>query len=66
MDTGDHWRSLGMQGGHVEIADYSPGWCRAFEAEAAAILEACRPRVVEVHHVGSTAVPDWRRSPSWT
>ena len=63
MATGDHWRSLGTPGGHIEIAAYNPGWRRAFEAETAAILEACRPRVVEVHHVGSTAVPGLAAKP---
>ncbi len=56
MSATGHWHSLGTPGGHVEIADYNPGWPLAFEREASAILEACRPGIVELHHVGSTSV----------
>ncbi len=51
------WWSLGRQGGHVEVVGYNPEWPQVFEREAAAILEACRPWVTEVHHVGSASVP---------
>ena len=51
------WWSLGRQGGHVEVAGYNPEWPQVFEREAASILEACRPWVTEVHHVGGTSVP---------
>ena len=57
------WHSLGTQGGRIEIVDYNPGWPRLFEREAAAILQACAPWVVEVHHVGSTAVPGLAAKP---
>ena len=56
MSATGHWRSLGTQGGHIEIVEYNPGWTLAFEREAAAILAACEALVVEMHHVGSTAV----------
>ena len=63
MNVTGYWRSLGTRGGHVEIAAYSPDWPRAFEHESAAILEACRPGVIEVHHVGSTSVPGLAAKP---
>ena len=63
MTDADPWRSLGTRGGHVEIAEYSPDWPVVFEREAAAILEACRPYVTEVHHVGSTSVPGLAAKP---
>lgn len=63
MNAGGYWQSLGTRGGHVDIADYSPGWPRVFEREAAAVLAACRPWVIEVHHVGSTAVPGLAAKP---
>ena len=63
MTVIDLWRSLGTPGGHTEIAEYSPDWPRVFEREAAAILGACRPRVIEVHHVGSTSVPGLAAKP---
>ena len=63
MTDADPWQSLGTQTGHVEIAEYSPGWPLVFEREAAAILEACSPWVTEVHHVGSTSVPGLAAKP---
>ena len=63
MTDSDIWRSLGTQGGHVEIAEYNPAWPGVFELEAAAILEACQPWITEVHHVGSTAVPGLAAKP---
>ena len=63
MSANGRWRSLGTQGGHIEIVEYSHEWPRLFEREAAAILEACAPWVVEVHHVGSTAVPGLAAKP---
>ena len=63
MTAADGWRSLGTQGGHVEIVEYRADWPRAFDRESAAIREACRPWVIEVHHVGSTAVPGLAEKP---
>ena len=57
MDSSQLWRSLGTDGGHVEIVEYRPEWAEIFERERGAILEGCRPWVMEVHHVGSTSVP---------
>ena len=62
--TGSYdWRSLGTQGGHVEITEYNPEWPRVFEREAAAILKACRPWITNVHHIGSTSVPGLAAKP---
>ena len=63
MADSDGWQSLGTQGVHIEIVEYSPEWPLAFERESAAIREACRPLVVEVHHVGSTSVPGLAAKP---
>ena len=63
MANVDRWRSLGTEGQHVEIAAYRPAWREVFACEAAAILEACRPRVIEVHHIGSTSVPGLAAKP---
>jgi GrpB-like predicted nucleotidyltransferase (UPF0157 family) len=41
----------------VRLVPYDEDWPRAYEAIAAEIMEACVPHVVEVHHIGSTAVP---------
>ena len=57
------WRSLGTQGGHVEIAEYDLEWPRIFAHEAGVILKACRPWITEVHHVGSTSMPGLAAKP---
>ncbi len=57
------WSPLGTVGGHIEIAEYSPEWAGIFESERTAILERCRPWVMDVHHVGSTSVPGTAAKP---
>ena len=63
MDNTSLWSSLGTNGGHIEIVEYRPAWREIFECERAAILERCRPWVIEVHHVGSTSVPGLAAKP---
>lgn len=41
----------------IEVVDYDPYWITAFEQEAAILNAVFGRRVVEVHHIGSTAVP---------
>jgi GrpB-like predicted nucleotidyltransferase (UPF0157 family) len=41
----------------IEVVDYNPLWITAFEKEAAVLNAVFGERVVEVHHIGSTAVP---------
>lgn len=41
----------------VEIADYDPTWPDQFEAERARIAAALGDLALEIHHVGSTAIP---------
>ena len=57
MDIDDRWSTLGTNGAHIEIVEYRCEWPRTFELERATILEKCSPWVIDVHHVGSTAVP---------
>ncbi len=63
MVSDGRWRSLGTEGRHVEIVAHRPAWPEVFTFEAAAILEACRPWVTEVHHIGSTSVPGLAAKP---
>ena len=63
MDDVSFWSPLGTDGGNIEIVEYRPEWHVIFEHEKAAILERCRPRVIEVHHVGSTSVPGLAAKP---
>jgi GrpB-like predicted nucleotidyltransferase (UPF0157 family) len=41
----------------VEIADYDPAWPGEFEAERVKIAAALGDLALEIHHVGSTAIP---------
>jgi tRNA threonylcarbamoyladenosine biosynthesis protein TsaE len=48
----------------VELADYDPAWVERFTAEAAQIEEALGDLVVEIEHVGSTAIPGLASKPT--
>ena len=63
MDDVSFWSPLGTDGGNIEIVEYRPEWLVLFEKEKAAIMERCRPWVIEVHHVGSTSVPGLAAKP---
>ena len=41
----------------IEVVDYDPLWITAFEREAAVLNAVFGQRVVEIQHIGSTAVP---------
>ncbi len=41
----------------VIIVAYDPGWTARFEAEAALLRSVIGPIALQVHHIGSTAVP---------
>jgi tRNA threonylcarbamoyladenosine biosynthesis protein TsaE len=48
----------------VELAEYNPGWPQRFAAEAEQIQSALGDLVVEIEHVGSTAVPGLAAKPT--
>jgi GrpB-like predicted nucleotidyltransferase (UPF0157 family)/predicted kinase len=41
----------------VEVVPYDPAWPARFEAERARIAEALGGLALEIHHIGSTAIP---------
>ncbi len=41
----------------VEVVPYDPGWNEHFQTEAAAITNVLPEVIVNIHHIGSTAVP---------
>jgi GrpB-like predicted nucleotidyltransferase (UPF0157 family) len=47
----------------VEISIYDPDWPHQFELEKAVLLNAIRPYITAVEHVGSTAVPGLAAKP---
>jgi GrpB-like predicted nucleotidyltransferase (UPF0157 family) len=46
-----------------EICDYDPQWPALFEAERRRIQQKLGQVVLEIHHVGSTAVPGMKAKP---
>jgi GrpB-like predicted nucleotidyltransferase (UPF0157 family) len=49
--------------GRIKVADYDPAWPRLFEREAERIRAVLGKRVVQLEHVGSTAVPGLAAKP---
>jgi NAD-dependent deacetylase len=47
----------------VEVVDYDPAWPVLYEEEAARVREALGSAVVEIEHMGSTAVPGLAAKP---
>jgi GrpB-like predicted nucleotidyltransferase (UPF0157 family) len=47
----------------IEVVDYNPNWIAAFEKEAAMLAPVFGQRLLEVHHIGSTAVPGLQAKP---
>jgi GrpB-like predicted nucleotidyltransferase (UPF0157 family) len=43
--------------GVIVLAPHSATWATAFEREASALLEALSDLSIELHHIGSTAIP---------
>lgn len=54
---GSSGEPLGLKSGTVVLADHDPRWASCFTAHAAELKAALGARVLDVHHVGSTAVP---------
>lgn len=48
---------LGLERGTVRIVPYDPGWDAAFEHEKARLVRRIGALVLDIQHVGSTAVP---------
>jgi GrpB-like predicted nucleotidyltransferase (UPF0157 family) len=50
-------------GGSIVISDYDPAWPAIFEQERASLQIALGPLVLNVEHIGSTAVPGLAAKP---
>jgi GrpB-like predicted nucleotidyltransferase (UPF0157 family) len=55
---------LGLKRHTVMVVDYDPDWIRLGAEACQAVRNACG-ELVDVQHVGSTAVPDLPAKPSW-
>jgi GrpB-like predicted nucleotidyltransferase (UPF0157 family) len=48
---------IGLEHDTVRLAPYDPGWGRLYEAERARLRAAVGEHVLDIQHVGSTALP---------
>jgi len=48
---------IGLAGGAVRLAPYTPEWQRCFEAEKVRLQAAVGQYVLDIQHVGSTSIP---------
>lgn len=48
---------IGLERGVVRLVPYDPGWAILFEEEKSRLAEALRIWVLDIQHVGSTAIP---------
>src|SRR6476620_7612004 len=66
---GRHWlvddrhTVLGLRRGSVQIVPYTPAWATLFEAERARLHHALHRYVLDIQHIGSTAVPGLAAKP---
>lgn len=47
----------------IEVIDYDGRWPEQFRAEARVISEVLSKEIVQIHHIGSTAVPGLKAKP---
>jgi len=47
----------------IVVLPYNPKWSNMFRAEANRITASLRKEVLEIHHIGSTAIPNISAKP---
>lgn len=57
MEDGGKRRAIGLKRGSVELLPYRAEWPRLFEEEKARLQSALGQQVLDIQHVGSTAIP---------
>jgi GrpB-like predicted nucleotidyltransferase (UPF0157 family) len=62
-EPGDAPRRLGVAHHETFVAAHDPIWTTLYDIEAASIRRGLDPAAVEVHHIGSTAVPGLAAKP---
>lgn len=50
--------NLEHAGSRVEVVEYSEAWLHLFERERQVLTDALGAAAAEIHHIGSTSVPD--------
>lgn len=48
---------------NIIVTDYKENWAKLFEEEAKKIRDILKDEVLEIHHIGSTAVPSLKAKP---
>lgn len=59
----DDGGALGLESGRVVVTPYDPRWPSLFEEAARELRRSAGPAILDVHHVGSTAVPGLAAKP---
>ena len=54
---------IGLQRGTVKLVPYTPEWKRLFEEEKKLLLSSIGNYVIDIQHVGSTAIPGLEAKP---
>lgn len=54
---------LGLEKGVVRLSSYSPEWADAFEEEKRLLVDAVGNYIIDIQHIGSTAIPDMIAKP---
>ena len=49
--------SIGLKSGTVRVVPYDPDWPTYFQAERDLLRDALGSKVLEIRHIGSTAIP---------
>ena len=57
MDAGGKRRAIGLKKGTVELLPYTAEWPRLFQEEKARLQTVIGQQVLDIQHVGSTAIP---------
>lgn len=47
----------------VEVLPYQPSWTELYEVETGKLREVFGPQLIDIHHIGSTSVPDLAAKP---
>lgn len=55
--------TVGLKRGTVVLKKHSPEWAKSFEEEKQRLLELAGDVVVDIQHIGSTAVPNLKAKP---
>jgi GrpB-like predicted nucleotidyltransferase (UPF0157 family) len=55
--------SIGLKRGTVRVVPYTPDWLKCFQAERDLLRTALGSKVLEIRHIGSTAIPGMPAKP---